>query len=158
RDYVAYRDPFSGRLLQQQAFRQTLLYAFWGYPFGLFHRFDLGAGAVQQEYLIGRPAFDPITGEPLLELEERTDEAPLITASFTGDSTIGAFGGPIDGRRWRLETQYLWDTDDGGTLDWRTSLDWRQYIEVTRRSNIAIRLFAGMTEGNRPSFYYIGGL
>jgi Tol biopolymer transport system component len=158
RDYFAIRDPISGRLFRDQEFRQTLLYAFWGYPLSLFHRVDVGIGGVQQEYLFLRPEVDPDTGETVAVLDERSDEAPLVTFSLTGDSTIGAFGGPIDGRRYRLESQYLYDTDDGGTLDWRTSLDWRQYIEVSRRSNFAIRIFAGMTEGNQPSFFYIGGL
>ena len=158
RDYFAFRDPVSGRIFRDQEFRQTMLYAFWGYPFSLFHRFDVGAGGVQFEYLFPTTGVDPDTGLPILVLEERSEEAPLVTMSLTGDSTIGAFGGPIDGRRYRLDSQYLYDTDGGGTLDWRTSLDWRQYVEVTRRSNLAIRIFAGMTEGNQPSFFYIGGL
>lgn len=29
---------------------------------------------------------------------------------------------------------------------------------MTRRSNFAFRLFAGYADGNRPSFFYIGGL
>ena len=39
-----------------------------------------------------------------------------------------------------------------------TDLDFRQYIPVTQRSNIAFRAYAGQSTGNQPTPYYIGGL
>jgi outer membrane protein assembly factor BamA len=38
------------------------------------------------------------------------------------------------------------------------SLDARQYIPVTLRSNIALRVFAGASDGNRPQPVFFGGL
>ncbi len=159
RDYYAVRNPLNDRLFRDQRYRQTVLYGFWGYPFSLFHRFDVGAGALNREYSIPVIGIDPETGEPGLFLVERKDDVlPLVTAAFTGDSTIGNYAGPIDGNRWRLSTQYVFDPDEGGARDWRTTLDFRSYMEVTQRTNLAFRLFGGMTDGNEPSFFYIGGL
>lgn len=159
RDYYAVRDPISGRLFRNQEFRQTVLYGFLGYPFDLHHRAEFGAGALSREYSFPVIAVDPETGQPGLFLLTREDDfVPLATASVTGDSTIGNFAGPIEGNRWKVETQYLWDPDESGTLDWRSTLDFRSYMEVSRRSNLALRLFAGLTEGNEPSLFYIGGL
>ena len=38
------------------------------------------------------------------------------------------------------------------------ALEVRQYIRVTRRSNLAMRLFAGASYGNAPQPFYFGGL
>ena len=56
-----------------------------------------------------------------------------------------------------MQTQYLYDSEEGGTLEWRSELDARRYFQVTQRSNFALRLFAGVIEGNVPGYFYIGG-
>jgi outer membrane protein assembly factor BamA len=74
------------------------------------------------------------------------------------DSSIFSNYGPISGRRWRLGAAYAPDLRQSGTLFTSVDLDFRQYIPVTRRSNLALRVFAGESTGNRPSPFYIGGL
>jgi outer membrane protein assembly factor BamA len=66
--------------------------------------------------------------------------------------------GPISGRRWRFGVGYGPDLKDGGALFENASVDFRQYLLVTDRSNFAVRAFAGVAEGNRPSPFYFGGL
>jgi len=75
-----------------------------------------------------------------------------------GDSSIFANYGAISGRRWRLGVAYAPDLDESGTLFETGTLDYRQYLPVTQRSNLAFRAFAGAAEGNRPSPFYFGGL
>jgi hypothetical protein len=36
--------------------------------------------------------------------------------------------------------------------------DGRQYVRVTKRSNLALRLFVGLSYGNAPTPFYFGGL
>ena len=151
RDYYVIQDPITGELFdRQEAYRTTALIGFLGYPFSVYHRVDFGAGAMSRKFLF----FDPVVG--LTEHED--DFVPILQASVTGDSTVNTRWGPISGGRWRVETQYLYDTEEGGSLEWRSQLDARRYFQVTQRSNFALRLFAGIIEGNVPGYFYIGGL
>ncbi|HSM14986.1 MAG TPA: hypothetical protein VLA66_13045, partial [Thermoanaerobaculia bacterium] len=140
RDYFAYRNPIDGRLFREQTYRQTALYGFMGYPFTLYHRVDFGIGALSREYDLFFVVNDPDTGQPEIRVESFKDDfVPLVQASLTGDSTLFSGVGPVSGGRWKLDSQYLWDTDGGGTLDWRTTVDVRRYLQLTQRSNFALR-------------------
>jgi outer membrane protein assembly factor BamA len=75
-----------------------------------------------------------------------------------GDSTRFASWGPIAGRRWRLDAAWAPDFDESGTLRESIEIDARQYVPVTLRSNLAFRVYAGASEGNRPTPFYLGGL
>ena len=44
------------------------------------------------------------------------------------------------------------------TLTSTIRLDWRQYLNVTRRSNFAFRVFGSLSTGNFPDPVYFGGL
>jgi Tol biopolymer transport system component len=162
RDYYTFRDSVDGFLVdRQEAFRQTGLLASWIYPFDLYHRLELGAGYIRRDYFLAVPTTQPGPGAPQEEdfdFIQFKDDFPLAFATFTGDSVIGTWYGPVGGRRWRLRTTYGYDTDEGGTLSWNTDLDWRQYISLSERTQLALRLFGAYAEGNRTSFYYIGGL
>ena len=45
-----------------------------------------------------------------------------------------------------------------GTLTSSGYLDYRQYIPLTRRINIAFRAFGGASSGNFPDLFFVGGL
>lgn len=157
RDYFRFIDPSEpdgiGRV---ETYRTTALLGFLSYPVSVYQRIDFGLGALSREFqAITRDPNDP-TRVDLFPV--KNDFVPLVRASYTGDSAINTRWGPISGARWIAESQYLYDTDEGGTLEWRSTLDVRRYIQVTQRSNFALRLFAGMIEGNTPGYFYIGGL
>jgi Tol biopolymer transport system component len=157
RDYyvLGRQSPATNLVERKEASRTTALLASWGYPFSLYHRVELGAGAYSRSYTLIRQ--NPLTGE--FEFFDVSDDAvPLFQVSLTGDSAVNTRWGPISGGRWRLSTRYGLDTDEGGTLDWRTELDARRYLQVSERTNLALRLFAGYADGNRSSFFYLGGL
>lgn len=89
---------------------------------------------------------------------EASDDFPLVQGALVGDSALFANYGGISGRRWRLGLLYAPDIEEGGTLVESGTLDFRQYFQVTQRSNLAFRAFAGAADGNRPSPFYFGGL
>ncbi len=160
RDYYRFRDLREGDIETVEQFRTTALIGFAGYPFTTYHRIDFGLGALNRKFTQLGTVVDPETGLPdVVEVGEFEDEfVPLVTASLTGDSSLDTRIGSIDGRKWALSAQYLHDTEDGGALEWRATLDVRQYVQISQRSNLAFRLFGGMIDGNRPGYFYIGGL
>ena len=151
-------DQRTGQLERGEAtFNQTGLVASWIYPFTFYHRVELGLGYIYREYDFQFLLRDE-QGNIVYSIEPRKDDFPLAQAALTGDSTISDAFGPVAGRRWRLQGSYGYDTDEGGALSENGSLDFRQYIPLTRRSQIAFRAFGGYAGGNFPSIYAIGGL
>ena len=64
----------------------------------------------------------------------------------------------VPGRRWRLDAVYALDQDQGGALYTQYELEMRQYLAVSQRSNLALRLYTGYAAGNQPIPLYFGGL
>jgi hypothetical protein len=128
------------------------------YPFTFHHRFEVGGGYIYQKVFFPIRLFNPETGLDEIRFLEFQNDLPLAVSALVGDSTIFANWGPISGRRWRLDLQYAPDLDQSGTLFESVDLDFRQYVPITQRSNLAIRLFGGASEGNLPRIFYFGGL
>jgi Tol biopolymer transport system component len=124
------------------------------YPFTFYQRFELGVG-----YIYWRVAlpFQEFRGGPV-DFFEFSNDFPLAQGALVGDSAVFANYGAVSGRRWRLGLAYAPDLDESGTLFESASLDFRQYFQVTTRSNLAFRAFAGAAKGNHPSPFYFGGL
>jgi outer membrane protein assembly factor BamA len=139
---------------ERRLYRQTGLIGLLSYPFDRYHRLDFGGGYMIRDidFPVG---FDE---EGSLLTFERKDEFPLTSASFTGDSTVFKSFGPVSGRRYRLSTNYAYDTDQGGSLTNDYIVDFRQYVQLTSRSLLAMRAFGAASDGNFPNFYYFGGL
>ena len=94
---------------------------------------------------------------------------PLASVSLIGDTTYYREWGPLAGHRFRLAFSYEYDVNHGKygdfngygtgpTLSADVSLDLRQYIKVTARSLVAVRLFGVRATGNLPNIYWFGGL
>lgn len=128
------------------------------YPFTFYQRAELGLGYIYRKYNFPQIFLDPATGEQFVEFFPLQDDFPVVQGSLVGDSTTFAFYGPVAGRRWRLDLSYAPDLDESGTLFTAAELEVRQYLQVTQRSNLALRAFGGVSEGNRPAQYFFGGL
>lgn len=128
------------------------------YPFDFYRRLELGVGYIFREYDFQRLIFDPQTQLPVYTIETYKDDFPMVQAALVGDTAVFAPWGPIAGRRYRLSASYAPDLDGHGTLSANYDLDWRQYVQLTERSNLSLRLFAGVANGNLPTPYYFGGL
>ncbi len=102
-------------------------------------------------------SFGPLVPVPIIT--PRRDDYPILQAALVGDTTVGSPGlGALSGRRWRIAANWAPDLDDSGTLTSNVSLDFRQYVPLTRRSNLAFRLFGAASDGNFPLPLYFGGL
>jgi Tol biopolymer transport system component len=125
------------------------------YPFSFYQRAELGVGYIYRKDAIPVRGDDPFTQD----FVSFSDDFPIVQGALVGDSSLFSNYGPISGRRWRLGAAYAPELKGGsGTLFTSVDLDLRQYVSLTRRSNLAFRVFAGEAAGNRPSPFYIGGL
>ncbi len=158
RDFFIAVDESSGLFRRgRTAFSQTGVIGSVVYPWNVSHRFQIGAGYVMREFLAQVLRVDE-EGNRFLTIDTVDDDFPLISTSVVGDTSVLSPWGTVGGRRWNLG--YLWapDLDDSGTLVERASLDFRQYLPLTKRSNLAFRAVGIATDGNTPSPVYFGGL
>lgn len=159
REYYTAVDTVRGELTRdQKAYSVTGATASIIYPFSYYQRAEIGAGYLFREFAQPVLLTDPTTGESRIDYPEISDDFPLLQGALVGDSARFASFGPLSGRRWRLDAMYAPDLDGSGTLIQSVDLDVRQYIPVTLRSNVALRVFAGDSEGNAPIPVYFGGL
>ena len=138
----------------RQEYRETGLLGFVSYPFTRYHRIDFGAGYESRDYNFPF-AFD---ADGNLLFFQRKDNFPVATASFTSDSAVYKEFGPISGRRYDLGAAYARDIKDGGTLSADYTMEWREYLQLSSRTLLAGRVFAGYSHGTFSNFYYFGGL
>ena len=149
------QDSFS--LDRHQIYRETGAIGLISYPFTRYHRIDVGAGYESRQIAYPQ-AFDVGGGQTVVAFVERRDNFPLVTSTFSGDTTIFKQFGPISGHRYDLSASYAPDLKGSGTLTQDLQIDARQYLQITSRSLLAARLFAGYSSGNVPNFYYFGTL
>ncbi len=165
RDFFVTQDRRTGEINRTSLLKQTGVIASLVYPFNVNHRAELGAGYVLRDIDFqtflrdpdGNLIFDE-NGLPIPIVTPRDDDFPLVQGALIGDTAVFASWGGVSGRRWRLFGSYAPDLDDSGTLTSTYSLDVRQYVTLTRRSNVALRLYGAMSDGNFPNPIYIGGL
>jgi outer membrane protein assembly factor BamA len=144
----------TGELFERhQLYRETGLLGIVSYPFDRYHRLDTGIGYENRNYAL--PVSD---AQGNLFLISFNDSFPIVSSTFSGDSTIFKQFGPVSGRRYEISASYAPDIKRGGTLSNDYTIDARQYLQVTSRSLLAARLFVGYGRGNVPNFYYFGGL
>jgi Tol biopolymer transport system component len=136
---------------RHQLYRETGAMGIVSYPFDRYHRLDTGIGFENRSFVL--PFLDANGNLP-----QYSDSFPIISTSFSGDSTVFKQFGPISGRRYEIGTSFAPDTKRHGTLSNDYTIDARQYLQVTSRSLLAARLFVGYSRGNLPNFYYFGGL
>jgi hypothetical protein len=141
---------------RHQLYRETGAMGLISYPFTRYHRVDVGAGFESRD-LSYPTAFD-LGGQTVIGFVNRRDNFPLISGTFSGDSTIFKQFGPISGRRYDITAAYAPDIKGHGTLSRDLTMDWREYLQITSRSLLAARVFAGYSTGTFPNFYYFGGL
>ena len=156
--YYSVYDPVRGENTRAELdYAVTGVAGFVSYPFSFYRRGEVGVGYrfVEDRNPIVIPGDD---GVDQLVFQEYKVDYPLIQGALVGDSTRFASWGPVAGRRWRLDAYWAPDFDNGGTMTQAADLDARQYIPVTLRSQLALRLFAGASGGNFPITMYFGGL
>jgi Tol biopolymer transport system component len=143
---------------QQQLDRQTGVMGLVSHPFTRYHRVDGGLGYIRRDFYNPEFFTDPETGSTLVAYQQRIDTYPVASSTFTGDTAVWKFFGPVSGRRYQASVSYAPDADEGGVLSSDVTLDWREYRQLTSRTLIAARLYGAWSEGNTPNIHYFGGL
>jgi Tol biopolymer transport system component len=163
--YTAPGDIFSTTIDRRQIYRETGAVGILSYPFDRYHRLDAGAGFEARD-----------VNYPFLTsgvIAEQRDSFPILSSTFSGDTTVFRQFGPISGHRYEISGAVAPDLKRGNEfIDLTTgqlrnrgtlltsdlSIDARQYLQITSRTLLAARLFAAYSTGNVPNFYYFGGL
>jgi Tol biopolymer transport system component len=143
---------------RRRLYRQTGALGLLSYPLDRYRRAETGVGYLYRSIDLPILLFDPEEGTSERDVLSFSDDFPFVFAAFIGDTTVFKNFGPISGRRYYVNTQYLVDMDGGGALSTDVEMDLRQYYQISPRSLLASRIFGGYSEGNRPNFYYFGGL
>ena len=165
--YIGFQDNTGQLERGRAAYKETGGMLQLSYPFSFYHRFEISGGYMRRD--VQYQGFDANQlGEVVPVILPREDTFPFIDIGFVGDSTVSASWGPVSGRRWRIGGSYSPDIEKdepqlsgeppGSTLSATAELDVRQYVPVTERSNLALRLFVGASFGNVPQPFYFGGL
>jgi hypothetical protein len=154
--YIAPTSGLTSGLDRQQQYRETGLMGILSYPFDRYHRIDGGVGYESRDLYY--PVSVTLNGITTYDFVKRRDNFPIFSTSFSGDSTIFRQWGPLSGRRYEIGTAYAPDLKGGGTLTNDYTIDARQYLQLSSRTLLAARVFAGYSTGSFPNFYYFGGL
>ena len=158
RDFFIGQDQTTGFLERGRAlFSQTGAIGTLIYPFNISRRFEVGAGWIFRELDRQTFVFDE-NGFPRPAIVTVKDDFPILQTALVGDTIVATPWGIMGGQRWRLGARYAPDLDNSGALTSSLSLDFRKYLPVTRRSNLAFRVFGYASEGNLVSPVYFGGL
>jgi WD40 repeat protein len=127
------------------------------YPLSFQNRAEIGLGYLYRRFNAQVFITNP-DGSITPELKPISDNFPLLTGALITDTTRSADYGAVSGHRGRLDVYYAPDLKESGAVFESAGIDYRQYIPVTQRSNLALRGFAGANNGNQPSPLYLGGL
>lgn len=149
--YLTYDYPGDSNPDTEQAMEYTGGYAYLQHPFSIYTRASLGLGYEywSQSIPVG------FNGQNY-QFVEISDGGPVARVALNGDTTVFDRVGPVAGHRYQLAYVFSPPTgDDTGFT--RALLDYRRYWPVTRRSQVALRLFGFYSGGNQPTVFAIGG-
>lgn len=140
----------------RQQYRETGVMGILSYPFTRYHRIDFGAG--YQSRQIAFPVLNLVGDQLQLDFLERRDNFPFLTTAFSNDNAMFKQWGPISGHRYDISYLFAPDIKGRQTLTSDVNVDVRKYLQLSSRTLLAGRLFAGYSVGSFPNFYYFGGL
>jgi outer membrane protein assembly factor BamA len=144
---------------RRQLYRETGAIGILSYPFDRYHRLDTGFGFEARD--VNYPFVDQLGN---LFFFNRRDTFPIISGTFSGDTTAFKEFGPIAGHRYELGVAAAPNihrgnaNERGGLLTNDYTVDARNYYQISSRALLASRVFAGYSRGTVPNFYYFGGL
>lgn len=90
--------------------------------------------------------------------DDRFARVGLGALSLVHDDISWGITGPVNGRRYRLAFEYAPPGLSKGISYQAVSLDFRQYTRIGRRYTFALRFGAGVSGGESPKRFYLGGV
>jgi hypothetical protein len=152
--FIGYDTTTGTAVRLQNLYRETGGLVFAQYPLSLYYRLEGGIGYEQLK--VSYPAYDPFTGG--VAYIPVQNDVPFVLAGVVGDTTTYQSYGPHTGARWSLYLAQYFDATNGGTLSRSLRFEGRLYLPLSRRNELAFRLFTGYATGNQPTLFYFGGL
>ncbi|MBZ5587500.1 MAG: BamA/TamA family outer membrane protein [Acidobacteriia bacterium] len=153
RSYYVYASLAEDNIQRQRTYRQTGGALFATYPLSIYHRVEGAVGYIDQS--VDYPFIDQ---NGLLAFVSQTNKVPFAQVSFTGDTTFWQDYGPHGGHRYQIKYMFALNGSGGGVLSKDIVVDGRQYVPLSRRNELAFRLYAASASGQLPDLYYFGGL
>jgi Tol biopolymer transport system component len=127
------------------------------YPLDRFRRLDLDFTAMRIAREIYADDSYWVDGVPPVERRENED-IYLPRISYTKDTTIWGSTGPIGGTRYMLSAEKSIVDVLGSDLSFSTGvLDYRKYFMFSRGTQLATRFFGATSQGDQPTWFYLGG-
>ncbi len=143
------RDQFAER---EEAYRVSGATFDVVYPLSRYYRVQGSVG------YFDRAASLPVVGpDGELFYDSFSQQSPIISGAIVGDTTLWAYYGPHQGSRFEVRLTYAQDLDFGGALTQQVEVDYRKYFALSKRNEVAVRLWGGYADGNSPTVYGIGG-
>lgn len=148
--YNPVEDVFRER---EQVYRETGGQVIGIYPLSRYYRLEGALGYVDRNSQVP-VAFGAGSG---VVFSPSGNQVPFVEGAVVGDTTFYRRHGPHKGTRWRLGLGYAPDIEEGGTLYTNVNMEGRLYVPLTRRSELALRLYGAYSDGNAPTIYAFGG-
>jgi hypothetical protein len=152
--FIGYDTTTGSAVRLQNLYRETGGMLFAQYPLSLYYRLEGGVGYEQLK--VNYPVQDPFTGA--IGYLPVQNDVPFVIGGIVGDTTTYQNYGPHTGARWSLYFGQYFDATNGGTLSRDIRFEGRAYVPLSRRNELAFRLFTGVADGNQPTLFYFGGL
>ena len=83
----------------------------------------------------------------------------LANVSLINDTVLWGITGPVNGNRYSVDFRYspgLWLGNNG--INFTTlKMDYRKYFQIGKDYNFVVRLAGGLSEGEKPQQFFLGG-
>ncbi len=127
------------------------------WPLDKFRRFDVDFTGMR----ISRDVYSEVAAGAIedLPVETHQDEDIFVPRlSYTKDTTIWGYTGPIGGLRFSMSIERSIVDGLGSDLSFTTAtLDFRKYYMFSRETQLAGRFFGATSQGSHPACFYLGG-
>jgi len=140
----------SGGVRLRQFSRTSGAAGFASYPFSRAYRVEGSLGFYQRTLDLPVTTETIIGGSVFLDVnfESFREQFPLLTASFSGDTTRFKEFGPYHGKRFDFTLQYAPTVSGVGEPFANYFVDYRAYGHLSRRSLFAYRLFSAVSNSS----------
>ncbi len=82
----------------------------------------------------------------------------LNNLTYTKDTTLWGYTGPVNGSRWAVGLTYSPMLGDKGVEFTTLRTDWRKYFSLSHNYIFAVRGAGGISMGSHPQKFFLGGL
>ncbi|MFQ5742956.1 MAG: hypothetical protein ACE5HV_05125 [Acidobacteriota bacterium] len=148
-------DPFNNDINRETLFKLDGVEFFASYPFSRDYRVEFSGGFFDKSFDIAN-VFQTTSGQILVgDRFSDGQYVPLGVALVADKARFREFG-PFSGRRLRVDFQ---ESPNIGDLQFNDVIvDYREYLQLTARSLIAVRWYGAFSTGDDPNVFFFGGL